>query len=116
MSRAFCVFLADLLAPWGEVVAKPMFGGFGIYREGRMFGIVAEETLYLKTGESNRREFEAAGSEPLTYTAKGRQIALSYWRVPSEMVDEPEMLIVWAEKAYREARQPRPKRKRAEGT
>jgi TfoX/Sxy family transcriptional regulator of competence genes len=33
-----------------------MFGGYGLYREVQMFAIVIDDTLYLKTDTTRRRE------------------------------------------------------------
>ena len=44
----FVTYLLEQLAPLGEVRARAMFGGYGIYLGERMFALVAEDTLYLK--------------------------------------------------------------------
>lgn len=100
MSREFCDHLIDQLSPWAIVTVKSMFGGFGVYRSGQIFGIVDEDMLYFKVDDTNRPDYEAAGSEPFTYEAKGKKNSLSYWLVPSEIMDDPEALSEWAEKAY----------------
>lgn len=100
MSRDYCDYVIDLLSSWGKVTARAMFGAYGLYREGRMFAIVDEDLLYFKVGNPNRSDYKAAGSSPLTYKSKGKKIALSYWRVPDEVLEDEETLIAWAEKAY----------------
>ena len=104
MSRDYCDYVIDLLSPWAEVSAKAMFGGFGIYRQGQIFGIILDDMLYFKTDETNRLDYESAGTLPCTYESKGKQIVLSYWQVPDEVLEDEEMLKVWAEKAYQLAR------------
>lgn len=79
-----------------------MFGGLGLYREGLIFAIVVEGALCFKVNEGNRRDYENAGSEPFIYEAKGRRVAMSYWRVPEEVMDSEE-LCIWAERAYQAA-------------
>ncbi len=44
----FVTYLLELLGPFGSVEAKSMFGGFGVYRDNLMFGLVSQDTLYLK--------------------------------------------------------------------
>ena len=101
MSREFCEHLIDQLSPWANVTVKSMFGGFGVYRAGQIFGIVDEDMLYFKVDDTNRPDYEAAGSEPFTYEAKGgKKNSLAYWIVKSEIMDDPEALSEWAEKAY----------------
>lgn len=103
MSREYCDHLIDLLSPWSAVTAKAMFGGYGMYRQGQIFGIVVEDTLYFKVDDSNRADYEAAGAEPFTYEAKGKRVAMSYWQVPVDTLDDPDILTAWAEKAYQVA-------------
>ena len=43
-----------------------MFGGVGLYCRGMFFGILAADVLYLKVDETNRPDFERAGSNPFT--------------------------------------------------
>ncbi|MEI6738411.1 MAG: TfoX/Sxy family protein, partial [Pseudomonadota bacterium] len=66
----------------GGVSAKGMFGGFGIYKDGRMFGLVASDILYLKADQENRDEFTSLGLEPFVFESKagGRQISMSYYQ------------------------------------
>ncbi len=49
----------DLLADMRGVSARAMFGGWGIYKEGIMFGLVDEDELFLRsahrTARSSRR-------------------------------------------------------------
>ena len=55
----FVGYLMELLAPFGNVRATRMFGGHGIFKDELMFGLVADETLYLKADNENRANFEA---------------------------------------------------------
>lgn len=50
MSRDYCDYAIDLLSPWAKVTARKMFGGYGIYRQGKMFAIIVDDTLYFKSG------------------------------------------------------------------
>jgi DNA transformation protein len=103
MSRDYCDYVVDLLSSWAKVSVKAMFGGYGMYRQGQIFAIVVDDTLYFKVGDANRPDYEAAGSSPFTYESKGKQVTMSYWRVPDEVLEDQETLSAWAEKAYRAA-------------
>ena len=50
----------------GEVSARPMFGGYGFYRNDRIFGCVMRDDLYLKTDDQTRDTFLAAGAKQMT--------------------------------------------------
>lgn len=87
MSREYCDYILDQLAPLPGISAKRMFGGFGLFRQGLMFGIIIDDVLYYKTAASNRADYEAAGSEPFQYEAKKKTVTLSYWTVPAVALD-----------------------------
>jgi len=96
----FVEHVLELLAPFGSVSARRMFGGFGIYRDALMFGLVAGDVLYLKADGGNRGDFEQAGSEPFSYTSRRKEVILSYWRAPEEALESREAMGAWARSAF----------------
>ncbi|MBP6749771.1 MAG: TfoX/Sxy family protein, partial [Xanthomonadaceae bacterium] len=69
----------ELLAPIGPTTARRMFGGSGLYADGRIVALEIEGTLYLKTDAQTRQRFAEAGGSPFVYAGKGRQVETSYW-------------------------------------
>jgi DNA transformation protein len=100
MPSDFVATVLDLLSPWGGVTARRMFGGYGIYRQGLMFALVADDVLYLKVDAQNRPAYEAAGVEPFTYDGKNKTVTLPYWEAPSDVFDDPDATIDWAKGAF----------------
>jgi DNA transformation protein and related proteins len=97
--------LKELLAPLGQIGVRGMFGGAGVYCDGRMFGLISADTLYFKADEGNRAAYEAEGMAPFAYEARGRTVELgSFWRVPERLFDEPEEMVEWARVALAAAR------------
>lgn len=97
-------FIRELLAPFGPVTIKRMFGGAGIWSEGLMFGLIFDGAIFLKVDETSIPDFEREGSKPFVYTrakSKGRvgRASLSYWRLPERLYDDPDELAVWANRA-----------------
>lgn len=104
VSPGFAEMLGDLLAPLGSISVRRMFGGGGVYCDGLMFGLVADDVLYLKSDELRCQPFEAEGCGPFVYEGKGKPIAMSYWRAPERLLDEPEEMVAWARIALGVAR------------
>jgi DNA transformation protein and related proteins len=77
-----------------------MFGGHGIFMDGLMFGLIADDQLYLKVDDGNRAAYEAEGLQPFTYAGKSRRVKMSYREAPSEGFDDPDILCAWAREAY----------------
>lgn len=98
--RDFVDYLLELLMDFPNVTSKRMFGGYGIFRDGIMFGLVADSALYLKVDAQNKPDFEALGLRPFTYEAKGKPIKMSYYEAPEEALDNSDGMITWAESAY----------------
>ena len=47
-------FILDQIAAAGTVSAKPMFGEYGLYCDGKMVAIVADDQLFIKPTEAGR--------------------------------------------------------------
>jgi DNA transformation protein and related proteins len=90
---------------FGAVDAKRMFGGWGLYREGIFFALVSRESLYLKTGENNRADFDARHLEPFTFVKRGETIVTSYRAAPEEVLEDAIEMAKWARGAYAAALQ-----------
>lgn len=99
----FVAYLLELLDDFGDVRARSMFGGYGIYRSDLMFGLVADDELYLKVDDQNRETFEAAGLEPFVYVKDGKSMNMSYFRAPEQALDNRDEMFEWADSAYQAA-------------
>jgi DNA transformation protein len=93
--------IGDQLAALSGMSARAMFGGFGIYQEGTIVGIVVDEELYLKVDAINQAEYEAMGSIPFCYSRKDKKkTTMSYWKVPPEVIEDREKLTALVEQSY----------------
>jgi DNA transformation protein and related proteins len=99
----FASYCAERLSGLGAVRVKRMFGGHGIYVDDLFIAIVTGDTLYLKADATTAPQFEAAGSKPFVYSAKGRRVSMHYWAAPVEAVDSPALMRPWAELAVQAA-------------
>src|SRR4029079_18740145 len=110
-SDGFAEFLREQLSPLGRVSMRRMFGKTGVFCDGVMFGMVSDNTLYVRVDDHNRAIFkEAEASPPLNYAKKGETIDLAFWRVPERLIDEPDELVLWARAALAAARRVAAKR------
>jgi len=100
ISPEFQEFLQDQLALFGPIGIRRMFGGAGVFRDGLMFALVVDETLYLKVGDMNRDDFERAGMKPFTYMRKSKPASLGYYEVPADVLEDRQEMRDWAERAF----------------
>ena len=103
----------------GPVEARRMFGGFGLFIDGRMFALISRDRLYFKVDQQTEDRFSAAGAQPFTYQREGKRIALSYWEAPAASweapaasLGSPEALLPWAQLGVEAARRQAAKAKR----
>ena len=99
-SESFAEFLREQLAPLGGITMRRMFGKTGVFCDGVMFGMVTDNTLYLRVDDESKETFkEAEAYPPLNYAKGGGTIDLSFWRTPERLFDEPEEFVAWARAA-----------------
>lgn len=97
---AFCNFVQDALSPFGHITIRAMFGGFGVYQDRVIVGIIAHDVLYFKVDASNQAQYEMHGSKPFTYMGKNKPIQMSYWNVPLSVLEDEEALGQWLAQSY----------------
>ena len=97
---AYIEYLHELLAPLGNISAKKMFGGRGVYCDSLIFGLVIDEVLYLKVDELTKPLFVTAGCQPFIYDKKNKKVAMSYWSVPAEAMESSEEMLPWGKHAF----------------
>ena len=97
-SASFTSFVLDQLADLGDVTARAMFGGVGLYCDGLFFGLIARDEVYLKVDDSNRGDFEGVGSRPFKPYAD-RAGTMQYYAVPVAILESSLELAAWARKS-----------------
>ena len=95
----YLVYVLEQLAGLGEVRSRRMFGGVGLYHGELFFGLIDDDTLFLKTDESNSAEYIARGM-PRFMPPSDRPLGpMGYHQVPADIIEDPEMLAGWARKS-----------------
>src|ERR1700693_5504922 len=100
MTPEYRAFIAELFSAFGPAEVRRVFNFDGLYVEDTMFGLVADERVFLKTDIESRKPFETEDCGPLHYCSRdGSDVAMSYYEIPSRLYDDPEELAVWARRA-----------------
>lgn len=101
--KEFATYIVDLMQSIGPVSVKAMFGGYGIFLKGIMFGLIADNVLYLKVDQETENEFINMGLQPFTYNKKGKEFKMSYFQAPEGAIEDGDEMNLWATKAYSSA-------------
>ena len=94
-------FIVDQLRGLRGVSCRAMFGGYGLYRRAIFFGILHKGRLYFKTDASNRPAYTKKGMKP--FRPNGKQTLKNYYEVPVDVIEDDELLALWAQAAVRSA-------------
>jgi DNA transformation protein len=98
--KEFVSYIVDLMQIIGPVRSRPMFGGFGIFLNNLMFGLVVNGVLYLKVDRITRPAFEARDLEAFSYLKNNKPVAIAYYQAPEEALENSEDMALWAKQAY----------------
>lgn len=99
----FVKFLSEVFHDFGSIIPRKMFGGYGIYHEGIMIGLVTGDTLYLKADETTKQYFIDKDLTPFEYDKGDKKIKMSYYLAPEEIYDDPDEAIYWVKLAWQAA-------------
>ncbi|RMA57046.1 TfoX/Sxy family protein [Ulvibacter antarcticus] len=84
--------LLDKLSGISGVTSKKMFGGHGIFHDGRMFGMIdSKGKSFLKTNETNIDDYLEKGSE--------KHSRMPYYSIPIEVQNDISSLSQWTQKS-----------------
>lgn len=60
----FVQYIVDQCSKAGDIVAKKMFGDYGIYCDGKIFGLICDDKFFLKPTETVRPLLRKAELRP----------------------------------------------------
>jgi len=98
VTPGFTDFVVEQLDGCGPITTKRMFGGVGIYSGDVFFAIIADDVLYLKVDDSNRKDFVRAGSGPFRPYGDERE-TMGYYNVPVSVFEDADELARWGRKS-----------------
>jgi DNA transformation protein len=99
VSADFLAYVLEQLTGLGGVSSRRMFGGVGLYSDEFFFGLIAEDTLYLRVDDGNRADYTARAAAPFRPYADRPQLSMSYYEVPPEVLEDARQLAEWARRS-----------------
>jgi DNA transformation protein len=95
----YLAYVLEQLAGLERVSTRRMFGGVGLYCGEFFFGLIDDDTLFFKTGESNSAEYQARKMPRFMPPANRPLGPMGYHQVPADIIEDGEALVAWARKA-----------------
>lgn len=90
-------FVLDQLSGLRGVACRAMFGGYGLYRGRRFFGIIHGGRLYFKARPETLARFLDQGMAP--FRPNERLTLKRYYEVPPDVLEDADLLTEWAKTA-----------------
>ena len=89
----------DLMNRLPNITSRPMMSGWCIYSDKIPFAAIIGNHLYFKVkDEEAKLELKSLGSTQFKYKKKdGKDVKMSYWSVPEEVIDNSELFCELAE-------------------
>ena len=100
----FVQYIADQCSGAGEIVTRKMFGDYGIYCNGKIFGLVCDDHFFLKPTEHGRRLLRTVDLRPPYDGAK------DYFYVAD--VDDRDYLSALVSATCSELPEPKPRKRK----
>ena len=97
-------YIADQCSGAGEIVAKKMFGDYGIYCDGKIFGLICDDHFYLKPTDAVREMLHTIDLRPPYPGAK------PYFYIAD--VDDHDYLSALVKETCKHLPAPKPKKKK----
>ena len=86
--------LVEALSGIGDITSRKMFGGHGIFHQGKMFAMIdSSGNAFLRSDEFLLTRFKKAGSE--------KHGGMPYYSIPESVMDDHEELLIWANDSIR---------------
>jgi DNA transformation protein len=104
VSADYLAYVLEQLAGVDGVSSRRMFGGAGLYSHECFFGLIAEDTLYLRVDEANRARYVQRGMGRFRPYADRPELSMNYFEVPAEVLEDRAALAVWAGESVAAAR------------
>ncbi|MBO9098533.1 MULTISPECIES: TfoX/Sxy family protein [Rhizobium] len=96
--------IEEMFAALGPVTIKRMFGGKGVYHQGRIIALDFRDEMLLKADDVSSPAFESAGARRWSYEGKkGKPVFMPYWSIPEDAFDDPDVMAKWVRLAYEAA-------------
>jgi DNA transformation protein and related proteins len=99
----FADYLHEVFERFGPIAVRRMFGGYGVYHDGLMFALVADDILYLKADSENVADFAERKLGRFEYRKDGKVMQISYYLAPAEVMEDREEAARWARRSFEAA-------------
>jgi DNA transformation protein len=104
LSKSFLAHAQELLSSVSGLTTRPMFGGYGLYADGLIFGLLDDDAIYFKTDDESRPAFMAAKCRQWVYPSPKGPMPTANYAPPPAALEDAEAMAKWAKLGIETAR------------
>jgi DNA transformation protein and related proteins len=99
VSSDYLAYVLEQLAELPHVSSRRMFGAVGLYADELFFGLIDDDTLYLRVDDRNRADYATRGMAPFRPYKDKPLLSMSYYETPAEVLEDALELLSWARRS-----------------
>lgn len=89
-----------------------MFGGAGVFCDGVMFALIADDVLYLRVDDQTQPNYEREDLAEFVYQGRGKLYRMPYYEAPPSVFSDPRAAHAWGTAALEAAKRSGSKKRR----
>ena len=98
VSASYLAFVLEQLGGVRALTTKRMFGGVGIYSGDVFFAVIDNDTIFFKVDDELAVRYRKAGMPPFA-PMPGKPPMMSYYQVPTDVLEDAEEMVKWAKES-----------------
>lgn len=99
VSESYLNFIEDQLQGINDLSFKKMFGGIGVFQNGKMFGLInSKDVFHLKADDELANEFIEMGSEKMGSKGKSKS-GMPYYSINEKLLENKDLLLSYVQKS-----------------
>jgi len=95
----FLAYILEQLAGIDGLHSRRMFGAVGLYSGELFFGLIDDDTLFLKSDASNAADYTSRNMPRFMPFPERPEAVMAYYQVPADIIEDEEELQGWARKS-----------------
>jgi DNA transformation protein len=111
----YLAYILEQLADIDGLHSRRMFGAVGLYSGELFFGLIDDDTLFLKTDGSNSADYASRNMPRFMPFPERPEAVMAYHQVPVDIIEDAESLITWTRKSVAVALKSRAAKARPKG-
>lgn len=96
----FAEYVLNLMQDFGPAKSRKTSDGHGIFLDGVMFALIADDVLFFKVDGATDADFEDLDLPPFVHDENDEDVVMSYIQAPGSVLEDRAEMSKWAALAH----------------